>query len=143
MPLVVLENEKTVVGTVTVDIAVPSTTPQLTRLAVREAEELAAKLPSRIRVLRLHGVPFPNDLRYPPVALDILREQARQVARGVKTSEITLVLTRDPEAALLKTLRPGSIVVIGTKKRWWPTAQERLSRICERHGYQVSLVYSR
>jgi len=143
MPLVVLENEKTVVGTATVDIVVPYTTPQLTRLAVREAEELAAKLPSRIRVLRLHGVPFPNDLRYPPVALDILREQARQVARGVKTSEITLVLTRDPEAALLKTLRPGSIVVIGTKKRWWPTAQERLARICERHGYQVALVYSR
>jgi hypothetical protein len=143
MPLVVLETESTVVGTATVDIVVPYTTPQLTRLAVREADELAAKLPSRIRVLRLHGVPFPDDLRYPPVALDILREQARQVARGVKTSEITLVLTRDPEAALLKTLRPGSIVVIGTRKRWWRTAQERLARICERHGYQVAIVYSR
>jgi hypothetical protein len=143
MPLVVLESERTAVGTATVDIVVPYTTPQLTRLAVREADELAAKLPSRIRVLRLHGVPFPNELRYPPVALDILREQARQVARGIKTSEITLVLSRDPEAALLKILRPGSIVVIGTKNRWWRTAQERLAGICGRHGYQVALVYSR
>src|ERR1700730_11365029 len=143
MPLVVQESETTMVGTSTVDIVVPYTNPQLTRLAVRQAEELAAKLPSKIRVWRLHGVPFPDDLRYPPVALDILREQTRQIARGVKTSEITLVLTRDPEAALLKTLRPGSIVVIGTKKRWWRTAQERLAKLCERHGYQVALVYSR
>src|SRR5258708_34345358 len=102
MPLVVLENEKTVVGTATVDIVVPYTTPQLTRLAVREAEELAAKLPSRIRVLRLHSVPFPHELRYPPVALDILREQARQVARGGKTLEITTLPHAHPEEPFLK-----------------------------------------
>jgi len=125
------------------DIVVPYTTPQLTRLALREAQELALKLPSRIRVLRMLAVPFPLDLRYPPFSLDILREQTRQVARGIAAAEMVLFLTRDPEGSLLKTLRPGSIVVIASEKRWWRTAQERLQRLCERHGHQVALVYSR
>jgi hypothetical protein len=145
MPLMVMVKESAngVAETGLSDIVVPYTTPRLTRLALREAQELASKLPSRIRVLRMLAVPFPQELRYPPVALDILREQTRQVARGIAASEIVLFLTRDPEETLLKTLRPGSIVVIASKKRWWRTAQERLQKICERHGYQVALVYSR
>jgi hypothetical protein len=145
MPLMVMvkESDSTVAQTGLLDIVVPYTTPQLTRLALREAQELALKLPSRIRVLRMLAVPFPQELRYPPVALDILREQTRQVARGIQAAEIGLVLTRDPQEALLKILRPGSIVVIASKKRWWRTAQERLQRICERHGHQVALIYSR
>jgi hypothetical protein len=145
MPLMVTVEESacTTAQTGLLDIVVPYTTPRLTRLALREAEELALKLPSRIRLLRMLAVPFPLDLRQPPVALDIVREQTRQVARGIPAEEIVLFLTRDPEETLLKTLRPGSIVVIASKKRWWRTAQERLQRICERHGHQVALVYSR
>jgi hypothetical protein len=141
--VMVKESANTAAETGLLDIVVPYTTPQLTRLALREAEALASKLPSRIRVLRMHAVPFPQELQYPPVALEILREQTRQVARGINASEIVLFLTRDPEETLLKILRPGSIVVIASKRRWWRTAQERLQRICERHGHQVALVYSR
>ena len=143
MPLIVGESESTMVGTDIVDVVVPYTTHQLTRLALREAQELAAKLPSRIRILRMHGVAFPQELDHPAVALDVLREQIRKAAQGVNAAEITLILSRDPVEAFLKSLRPASIVVIGTKKRWWRTAQERLMRICERHGHQVALVYSR
>jgi hypothetical protein len=125
------------------DIVVPYTTPRLTRLALREAQELALKLPSRIRVLRMLSVPFPLDLRHPPFSLDILREQTRQAARGIAAAEMVVFLTRDPEGSLLKTLRPGSIVVIASEKRWWRTAEERLQRLCERHGHQVALIYSR
>jgi hypothetical protein len=139
----VMESASTVAPTDVQDIVVPYTTPRLTRLALREAEELGLKLPSRIRLLRMHVVPFPQELRDPPVALKILSEQTRQVARGVKVAEIDIVLTRDPEDSLLKIMRPGSIVVIASKKRWWRTAEERLQRICEHHGHQVALVYSR
>jgi len=137
------ESSRPVAETGVLDVVVPYTTSRLTRLALREAQELALKLPSRIRVLRMLSVPFPVDLRYPPFSLDILREQTRQVARGIAAAEMVLFLTRDPEGSLLKTLRPGSIVVIASEKRWWRTAQERLQRICERHGHQVALIYSR
>ncbi len=145
MPLMVTveESSRPVAETGVLDIVVPYTTSRLTRLALREAQELALKLPSRIRVLRMLSVPFPVDLRYPPFSLDILREQTRQVARGIAAAEMVLFLTRDPEGSLLKTLRPGSIVVLASEKRWWRTAQERLQRICERHGHQVALIYSR
>jgi hypothetical protein len=137
------ESARPVAETGVVDIVVPYTTPRLTRLALREAQELALKLPSRIRVLRMLAIPFPLDLRYPPFSLDILREQTRQVARGIAAAEMVLFLTRDPEGSLVKTLRPGSIVVLASKRRWWRTAQERLQRMCERHGHQVALIYSR
>ncbi len=145
MPLMVtVEESARPVGEAGVlDIVVPYTTPRLTRLALREAQELALKLPSRIRVLRMLTVPYPLDLRYPPVALDILREQTRQVARGIAAAEILLFLTRDPEQTLLKTMSPGSIVVIASEKRWWRSAQERLQMLCERNGHQVALIYSR
>jgi hypothetical protein len=143
MPLMIREPESAGVETALLDIVVPFTTLRLTRLALREAEELALKLPSRIRLLRVHAVPFPQELRYPPVVLEILREQTRRLARGVKVAEIALVLTRGPLESFLKALRPGSIVVIASDKRWWRTAEERLGRICTRHGHQVALVYSR
>ncbi len=145
MPLMVtVEESARPVGEAGVlDIVVPYTTPRLTRLALREAQELALKLPSRIRVLRMLTVPYPLDLRYPPVALDILREQTRPVARGIAAAEILLFLTRDPEQTLVKTMSPGSIVVIASEKRWWRTAQERLQMLCERNGHQVALIYSR
>lgn len=143
MPLIVRERLSSVAETALLDIVVPYTTSRLTRLALREAEELALKLPSKIRLLRMHTVPFPLDLRNPSVALSILREQTRQVARGIPTAEIAVLLTRDPDETLLKTLRPGSIVVIASEKRWWRTAQERLKGICERHGHQVALIYRR
>jgi hypothetical protein len=145
MPVVVTVEEG--YGLVTepgvLDIVVPFTTPRLTRLALREAQELTSKLPSRIRLLRMLTVPYPLDLRYPPVALDVLRDQTRQVARGIAAGEVVLFLTRDAEQTLLKMMRPGSIVVIASKKRWWRTAEERLQRMCERNGHQVALIYSR
>src|SRR5215471_6026170 len=141
MPLVVPELETVAVEAAPLDIVVPYTTPQLTRLAIRKAEEMASAIPSAIHVVRLQAVPFPLDLRNPPVALSILREQTRQVSRGVQTAEVSVILTRNPEASLLKMLHPGSIVVIASEKRWWRTAQERLKRFCERHGHPVTLLY--
>jgi hypothetical protein len=143
MPVIVRECESTAAETAPLDIVVPYTTPHLTRLALRKAEEMASAIHCGIRVVRLQAVPFPLDLRNPPVALSILREQTRQVARGIQASEIAVILTRDPEDTLIRTLSPSSIVVIASEKRWWRTAQERLKRICERHGHQVALFYRR
>jgi|SRR5579864_4439940 len=143
MPLIVRECEVAPAEVAPLDIVVPYTTPQLTRLALRKAEEMASAIHYGIRLVRLQSVPFPLDLRRPPVALSVLCEQTRQVARGIQASEIAVLLTRDPADALLQTLRPGSIVVIASERRWWRTPQERLKKICERHGHQVALFYRR
>jgi hypothetical protein len=139
----IMEQRQAVAGTDLLDIVVPFTTPQLTRLALKKAEELASEIPSRIRILRMQRVPFPLDLRHPPVSLSILREQTRQVARGISTAEIVIYLTRDSEETLLKTLLPDSVLVIASHKRLWRTPEERLKKLCTRHGHQVAMVYSR
>jgi hypothetical protein len=125
------------------DIVVPYTTARLTRIALKKAEELASEIPSRIRILRAQYVPFPLQLNQPQVSTAVLREQTRQVARGIRTSEIMIYLTRDAGETLLKSLRPESIVVIASKKRWWRTAQERLKNRCERNGHPVLLIHNR
>ena len=124
------------------DIVVPYTTKELTRLALRRAEALSAEIRSRIRIVRLQRVPFPLELQQSPIAVDVLREQTQQVALGMPAAEILIFLTRDPADTLLKTLRPGSILVIASKKRWWRTAQERLQRFCARNGHEVAIVYA-
>ena len=141
MALIMEQRDCRVTGTGLLDIVVPYTTPHLTRVALKKAEQLATEIPSDIRVLRMQRVPFPLDVRHSPVSVDILQEQTRQVARGIRTSEITIYLTRDPEDTLLKALRPDSILVIASHKRWWRTKQARLKRICARRGHQVAMVY--
>lgn len=137
----IMEQRQAIAGTDLLDIVVPFTTPQLTRLALKKADELASEIPSRIRILRMQRVPFPLDLRHPPVSLSILQEQTRQVARGIRTAEIIIYLTRDAEETLLKTLQPDSVLVIASQNRWWRTAEERLKKLCMRHGHQVAMVY--
>jgi len=68
-------------------------------------------------------------LSHPAVSLDVIREQTRQTARGIAAEEIRIYLTRDPDETLLKALRPNSILVIGSKKRWWRTAGERFTLV--------------
>jgi hypothetical protein len=142
MALIMEQQDSTATGLEPLDIVVPYTTPHLTRLALKKAEELASEIPSKIRVLRMQRVPFPLDIHHSPVCLDTLREQTRQVTRGIPASEITIYLTRDPDETLIKTLHTDSILVIASHKRWWRTSQERLKKLCEKNGYQVALVYS-
>ena len=142
MPLI-KDHREALAGADLLDVVVPFTTPQLTRLALKKAEELASEIPSRIRILRMQRVPFPLDISHSPVSLAILREQTRQVARGIRTEEIIIYLTRNAEETLLKTLQPNSVLVIASHRRLWRTAQERLKKLCTRHGHQVAMVYSR
>jgi hypothetical protein len=54
----------------------------------------------------------------------------------VETS-VQVYLCRDRLEALTSVLKPGSIVVLGGKKRWWRTKDERLARKLRRAGYEV------
>src|SRR5258706_8546422 len=108
------------------DIVVPYTTAELTRLALMKAAELSLEVPSRIRIVRVQRVPFPLQLQEPPVAVDVLREQTEKVARGLRAAEIDIILARDAEETLLNALTPNSIIVIAGYTRRWPTHEDRL-----------------
>ena len=46
-------------------------------------------------------------------------------------------LCRDRNQTIRQALIPNSIVVIGSRKRWWPTREQWLASLLRRDGHQV------
>jgi hypothetical protein len=66
------------------------------------------------------------------------------VARTSPVSiRVKLVFARDRADAYLGLLRRQSMVVIGTKDRWWPTREERLARKLTVAGHSVAIIRMR
>ena len=120
------------------DIAVVFTSVESTLAALKDAGHLAHSLGARIILVVPQEVPFPAPLESPPVLVEFNENRFRAIASEspVETS-VQIYLCRDRLETLLWALQPGSIVVLGGKKRWWPTKDERLARQLRRAGYEV------
>ncbi len=112
--------------------------------ALRTAGAMAADLGARIVVLVPQVVPYPAPLDSPPVSRAFLVRQLLTVAKEsrVQTS-IWVCVCRDRRTALSAALPPRSLVVIGGRKRWWPTREQRLASELLRQGHQVILTGER
>jgi hypothetical protein len=51
------------------------------------------------------------------------------------------VLARYQDEGFRHILKPGSTVLIGTRKQLWRTREERLARALAREGHQVALLH--
>jgi hypothetical protein len=106
--------------------------------ALREATELACGLNARIRLLVPQVVPYPLSLENPPVLLEFNQRRFQAIAaeQAIET-RVEIFLCRDVDALLGEVLPHGSAVLIGGRKRWWRTAEERLARRLRRWGYET------
>ena len=120
------------------NIAVIFTSVESTLAALKEAGSLANSLGARIKLVVPQVVPYPLPLETPPVLVEFNDQRFRVIASEspVETS-VQVFLCRDRIATLTSVLKPGSIVVVGGKKRWWPTRDELLARQLRRAGYEV------
>jgi len=123
------------------DIAVIFTSVDSTLAALRKAGMLASSLGARITLIVPQVVPYPAPLENSSVQLDWNETHFRVIA-GESPVETTvrIYLCRDRTDALKSVLRPGSIVVLGTQKRRWPTSESRLARDLRKMAHQVILV---
>ncbi len=121
------------------DLVVPFTTPQLTRLAMHAANRMAAGIKAGIRLVKVQIVPFPMDVEQSPVALAFIREQLQHFESKLP-AEPVIRLARDFEPGLLGALKTDSVVVIGHRKRAWRTREERLASRLKQSSYHVVLV---
>ena len=112
-----------------------------TLAALKTAAQLAANLGTCPKVLRLYAVPYSLPLEKPAVPIGFLEEQIRALARQSPT-EITarIILCREPRAILRQILPPHSLIVMGGKKRWWPTREQRLASALRKDGHEVIFV---
>ena len=120
------------------NIAVVFTSVESTLAALKEAGNLASSLSARINLVVPQVVPFPLPLETPPVLVEFNENRFRVMAsESPVATSVHIYLCRDRFETLTSVLKPGSIVVVGGRKRWWPTKDETLARQLRRAGYEV------
>jgi hypothetical protein len=130
-----ITQESTRLGVVVVFTSVEGTVH-----ALRKAGALASRLNARISLVVPQVVPYPLPLTSPPVLLDFSERRFRVIAAEspVETT-VRLYLCRDQMETLAAVLEPHSLIVLGGRKRWWPTLEKRLARKLRRAGHEVIL----
>jgi len=120
-------------------VVVPYTTPELTRTALRHAAA-SGDLGIHVCLVDLQVIPFPAaesmiDEEFSEHRLDELLKES-----GVPGIAVVFY-TADWFQGFKKILQPESLVVLATKKTWWPTREKKLARMLRRAGHQVILLY--
>jgi hypothetical protein len=120
------------------NIAVVYTSLEATLGALKKAGALATRLSARITVLVPQIVPYPLPLTSPPVLLDFSEQRLLAMASKCPVDmTICIYLCRDRLETLAAALTPGTLVVIGYRRRWWPTKEEGLARKLRLLGHEV------
>ena len=109
-----------------------------TLAALQMADRLAKRLDARLQLLLAYEVPYTLPLTKPAVPVGFLEGQLRVLARKTPL-EISahIFLCRDKRRTLRLTLKPHSLVVIGGRKRWWPTEEQRLVSLLKQGGHHI------
>lgn len=120
------------------NITVVFTSMEETVLALKKAETLAESLGARITLIVPQIVPYPLPLTSPPVLLDFQENRFRKIA-ALSSVDITvqLYLCRDGLDTLKQVLKPHSLIVVGGRRRFWPTQAKRLAGKLRKAGHEV------
>ena len=121
-------------------VTVLFTNTEGTRLALNSALKLAQGLDASIRIVVTRVVPYPLPLESPPVETSFTEKQVAELAKsmGVEAA-VHIYDCRDPESTLVQILSPGSIVIVGSRKRWRPIGERMLARKLRKAGHDVIL----
>jgi hypothetical protein len=109
--------------------------------AVRVAGRLASAIGSGVTVIDFRAIGFGAPLDHPaglsPVETDAFRARLAEEDGDVR---VRVCLCRDVRQAVRSVIDGRSLIVIGGRRHWWPTASTRWQRIVEKEGYVVVFV---
>ncbi len=122
-------------------IAVVFTSVEATAAAIDRAAALLTGLNGHISLVSAQTVPYALPLENPPVSLAFSKRQLLEIAHESPVETTAhLYLCRSRSEILASVLKPGSLVVIGSRKRWWPTWEKGLARKLQSNGCHVILL---
>jgi hypothetical protein len=120
------------------NISVVFTSVLPTLAALKQAGALANRLGAHLTLVVPQVVPMPLPLDHPPVRADWNENRFRVIAsESPVPTAVQIYLCRDRWEALSSLLRPHSLVVLGGRKRWWPTSESRLAVKLRKAGHEV------
>jgi len=123
------------------ELVVPYTNPARTASTLEAALQLTHGLEVGITVVAVHVLPYPAPLAIQEGIRERLEAELLSIARTSPVRiRLKLVFSRDRTQALESLLRSESLVVLGTKGRWWRLREQRLARRLASHGHGVALV---
>lgn len=123
------------------ELVVPYTNPSLAAEALSAALGLAHGFQAAVTLMAVHVLPYPSPLEAQEGIRQRLEAELTAVARtSPVTVRVKLAFARDRDEAYLGLLRRQSLVVVGTKDRWWKTREERFARKLAAHGHSVAVI---
>lgn len=137
---------ETVEGTAVepLEVNVIFTDVEATAMALQAAESFARGLDARIRLRAGLVVPLQLPLDQPLVSVEFLEKALQQLVNRSLPDElertIHLYICRDWLDTLSDVLKPDSLVVIGLRKRWWPTSASRLAHALRANHNRVIVI---
>ncbi|MDE3159116.1 MAG: hypothetical protein KGM92_10140 [Acidobacteriota bacterium] len=109
---------------------------------MERAAVLAAGLNVALKLVAVYVAPYPADLDCPAATKEHLTSRLTELReRSTLPSSVELVVARDRSEGLRQVLPPGSTVLLGSRRRWWRTPEERLARALTHQGHRVSLIH--
>ena len=111
-----------------------------TKAALKVAANLCAGLQADIDLVVPEIVPYPLPLVRPAVPPGFTLRRLMELAREAEVQpSIHVYLCRDKVQTLLQVLEPHSVVILGSRKRWFPTKSIFLARALRKKGHHVIL----
>jgi hypothetical protein len=124
------------------DVVVPYTEWSVTDALLKRVVALTAGLNARLTLVAVHTVPYPAPFGCPTAVHSYLVEQLVDLAsRCPLPVNPQVVLARGRTEGFAYVLKPESIVLLGARKHWWRTEEERLARTLARDGHKVVLLH--
>jgi hypothetical protein len=125
-----------------IEIVIPFTEWAVTEAVMQRAAAFTARLNAKLMLVAVHAVPYPMSFGCPALVHAHLVEQLIDLAsRCPLPVDPQVVLARSCAEGFRHALKPESTVLLGTRRRLWKTAEERLAAALVRDGHRVALVH--
>ena len=125
-----------------IEVVIPYTFAEETRAVMERAAVLTRGLNARISLVAVHAIPYASTYGCPTSTHAFL------VARLLELSAVSplpvsaqVVLAWSREEGFEHALKPGSTVLVGSRRHLWRTSEERLARRLAGAGHKVALIY--
>lgn len=111
------------------NVVVIFTSTEATIAALKRAGTMAENLGANVTLVVPQVVPYPLPLTSPPILLDFQERRFCEIAsKSPIALRVRLYLCRDELETLKSVLTPHSLIVMGGRRRFWPTRESRLAR---------------